>query len=114
MRGVYFVDFNPLDFCQLLDAALDLDGFSGFVAETLDEILCIGYQLLLVPVCTHLLFDTLLPQHYELGVVYGVVIYFAARYFDCSVGHIVDECAVVADKHDSFGIGTQETFEPLD
>ncbi len=47
---------------KLLDAALHLHAFGGFVAETLDEILGVLNLFLLILVGAHLLFEALGAQ----------------------------------------------------
>ena len=55
LLGIHLVHLDRNDFLQLLDAALHLYSFGRLIAETLDEILDIGYFLLLVLVGTELL-----------------------------------------------------------
>ncbi len=55
----------------------------------------------------------LLAETYELGVVYSVVVYPAARNFNGAVGYVVDKRAVVADEDNGLGVGAEKVFEPL-
>lgn len=87
------VDFDTFYFCKLFDAALYLHRFCGLVAESLYEVFGVGNLLLLVAVGTHLLLYALLAETYELGVVYSVVVYPAARNFNGAVGYVVDKRA---------------------
>ena len=57
--GVDFIDFDGNDFLQLLDAALHLYGFGGFIAEAFDEALDVGNFFLLVFVGANLAFASL-------------------------------------------------------
>ncbi len=113
MRIVDFIDLYALDFCQLLHAALHLYGFGGFVAEALNELLGVCNLFLLVAIGAHLLFDALASQFDEFGIVHRIVIDFSERDFNCTVCHIVDERAVVADKHYGLGFCRKKVFEPL-
>ena len=113
MRRVHLVHLYALYLGQLFHAALHLHGLGGLVAEALNELLRVGYLLLLVLISAHLLLDAFLPKRHEVAVVHGVVVNLAERYFDGAVGHIVDESAVVAHEHHGLGLGGKEVFEPL-
>ncbi len=76
-RRVHLVHLYALYLGKLFHAALHLHGLGGFVAETFYELLRIGYLLLLVLPCAHLLLDAFLTQHHEMAVVHGIVIDFA-------------------------------------
>ncbi len=113
MRGVHFIDFDAVDLGKLLDAALYLHAFGCLVAEPLYEILCFLDHLLLVLECAHLLFQSFLSQHYVFGIIDRVVINLSKGDLDGAIGHIVDECSVVAHKNYGIGFGGKEIFEPL-
>ena len=59
LLGINPVHLDRNDFLQLLDAALYLYSFGRLIAESLDEVLDIGYFLLLVLVGTELLLTPL-------------------------------------------------------
>ena len=63
---VHLVHLDGHYLFQLLDAALHLHRLGRLVAEPLDELLGVGYHLLLVLVGAHLLFHALLAQLQEL------------------------------------------------
>ena len=97
-RGVVFiVHFDAVYLFQLLDTALYLYGFGGFVAEAFDEVFRILYLFLLVLVGTDLLFAAFLAQDYKFIVFHFVVINLAAGDFDGSGSYVVQEGTVVAD-----------------
>ena len=106
------LDGNYLLKC--LDAALHLYGLGGFVAETLYELLGIGYLLLLVLIGSHLLFTALLAQNNELVILDLVVIDDTAGYLNGTVGHVVYEGAVVTYQNDCVAALGQELLKPLD
>ena len=103
------VHLNGHDFGQLLDAALHLNSFRWLIAEAFNEVLDIGYLLLLVAVGAQLLFASLGTQADVLVVGHAVVRQFAARYFYGTVGHIVEEGAIMAHHHHG-GAATCEVF----
>ena len=71
---VHLINLNGNYLLQSLDTALNLNGLGGFVAETLYEVLGIGYLLLLVLIGTQLLLAALLAQFHKLVVLDLVVI----------------------------------------
>src|SRR3712207_8720744 len=62
-RVVFFVYLYAFDPLQLLDAALHLNGFCGFVSKPFDKIFRIFNLLLLILVRAKLLFATLFAQY---------------------------------------------------
>ena len=110
---VHLINLNGYNLLQHLDAALHLHCLGGFIAETLYEILGIGYLLLLILVCTQLLLSALLAQLNKLVVLDLVVIYNTARNLYGAGGHVVYESAVMANQQ--YGVATlgQELLEPL-
>ena len=95
--GVYFVDFYRNYLFQLLDAALHLHRFGGFIAETLDEVLDVGNLLLLIFVSPQLTFATLGTKFHVLVVLHAIVHHFSARDLQCAVRDVVYERAVVTN-----------------
>ena len=102
-RIVDLVHFDRHNLLQLLHLLLHLNGFRGFVAETLDEVLHLSHFLLLVLVGSQLLFATLLAQHDILVVLHLVVDNLSARYFQCSVRYIINKSTIMTNQHDCFG-----------
>ena len=94
---VFQIHLQPLQFLQLFDAALNLYGFGGFIAEAFDEILGVGNHLLLVLVGAHLLLVALLAELDKPAVVDIVVVYPTEGDLNRTVAYIINECAVVAD-----------------
>ena len=98
-RSVNFVNLNGHNFLQLLDAALHLHRFGGFVAKTLYEIFQISNFFLLIFIGAELTFSAFGTQLHILIICHTIVYHFATRNFEGAVGHIVDESAVVAHQH---------------
>ena len=112
--GVDFIDFDGNDFLQLLDAALHLYGFGGFIAEAFDEALDVGNLFLLVFVGSDLAFPPLSAQLQVFVVTHLVVYDLAAGDLDGATGYVVDECSVVAYQYHRVGLCLQKGFKPLD
>jgi len=97
-RGVvFFIHFNTLYLCQLLDAALYLHGFGCFIAKAFNEIFRILYLFLLILVSAELLFATFLTQDNKFVILHFVIINLPTGNFDSTCGYVVQESAVVAD-----------------
>ena len=112
-RGVDLVDFYRHYFLQLLYSALHLVRFRGFVSESLDEVLDVGYLFLLVLVGTQLLLTSFVAQGDILVVLHAVVVYPATCYLDGACCHVVDKRAVVAHEHHRLGRCLYELLQPL-
>ena len=113
-RIVHLVNLDRHDFLQLLHFLLHLHSLRGLIAETVDELLHIGYLLLLVFVGSELLFATFLAQYDIFVVLHLVVDNLSARYLQCPVRHIINKCAVVTHQHNGIGTCGQELLQPLD
>ena len=110
---VFLVNFNSIQFFQLLDAALHLHGFRGFVAETFDKILRISDLLLLVFVSPELLFAAFFPQFHVFGIIDAVIVNFSQGNFDRSQANPVNKSPVVGNDNHGVGLRSEEIFEPL-
>ncbi len=97
----------------MLDAALYLCCFCGFVAEFFYEVLYVGNFFLLVFVGSYLAFASFGPELDIFIVFYFVVYNSAARYLYGPVCYIVDECPVVAYQYNGVGFALQKVFQPL-
>ena len=75
------IHLETFEFLQLLDAALYLDGFGGFISEALDEILGVLNHLLLVLVGADLLLMTFLAELHKTAVVDVIIVDAPERYF---------------------------------
>ena len=113
-RVVFFVYFNAFYLFQLLDAALHLHGFRGFIAEAFDEGFGIFYLFLLILISTKLLFATFLPQYDEFIILHFVVVDLSASDFNGARGDIIEECTVVTHQYHGIGTCGKEVFKPLD
>ena len=111
--GVLQIDFESLQFLELLDSALHLHGFGGFVAEALDELFRFLNHLLLVHVRAHLLLVPLFAQLNEPAVIDVIIVYASKCYLNGSAAHIVNERTVVADHQYCARTAFQEVLEPL-
>ena len=69
--------------------------------------------LLLILVGTHLLLNTLLAQLEKLTVVYRIVVNFAQRNFNGTIGDIVDKRFIVRHKHHGICFCLNEALKPL-
>ncbi len=95
-RFVHLIHLYTLYLVKLLDAALHLHTLRSLIAETLYEVLGVLYLLLLIEICTHLLFDAFFAKLHEFRIIDRVVIYLAQRYFYGAVSDIVDKRTVMA------------------
>ncbi len=75
---IHFIDLDTLYFCKLLHAALHLHGLCGLVAEPFDKSFRVGNLFLLVLISSHLLLYPLFAQLHEPGIIYCIIIDFAA------------------------------------
>src|SRR4030042_3612436 len=103
---------GPLDLTQLLDAALDLGGFGGFGAETLDEAHITADLELLTLGGSLPRLDILLPGE-NVGIIVAMekdhIIGFNG---DDLANDIVEKSAVVRGKEHGAGIAFQVALEP--
>ena len=111
--AVYFVYLNGNNLFQLLDTALHLDSLGRFVSETLDEILDVGYFLLLILVGSQLLLAPFLTQLHILIILHPIVNDLAAGYLQRAVTYIVDKGAVVTHQYHRLGRLCEESLQPL-
>ena len=112
-RGVFEIHFKAFEFLQLLNAALNLDGFGGFIAEPLDEVLGVLNHLLLVLVGANLLLVAFLTELHKAAVVDVVIVDAAECYFYRPGTGVIYECAVVRNHEYRRRAGLEEVFEPL-
>ena len=112
-RVVHLVHFYGHHFLQLLDLLLHLHSLGGLIAEALYELAHVGHLFLLVFVGPLLLFTAFLPQHHILVVLDLVVYDSAARDFQGTVRHVIDECPVVTDQHHSTRRLGEKLLQPL-
>ena len=112
-RAVHLIDLDAVQLVEHLDAALHLHRLGRLIAETLDEVLGVMDELLLVLIGAHLLFDALLAQFHKLAVAHLVIIDFAQRYLDGAIGHIINKSAVVGYQQQSSVAVLQERLQPL-
>ena len=112
--GRDLVDLGEIHLFEHLDARLDLLGFGGLVAETLDEGLDLGDLALLVGEGGHLRGAPFLHEDDIVGIGGLIVVDAAGGYLDGAGGDVVEESAVVRDEDDGAGIGGEEGLEPLD
>ena len=107
-------DLDPIDPCELLDAALDLARLRLLVAEALDEALDLG-DLAALRLGRHLeLRQALVALLDEVGEVADVLGEEAVVELRDAVDDGVDEVAVVADQHHRAGVFGQEPLQPFD
>ena len=111
---VDFVNLNALYFLKLLNSALYLNSFCGLITEPLDEIFCFVNHLLLILVGSHLLGYAFLTQFDKFGIIYLIIVYFAARSFDCAVRDVVDKSCIMRNEQHSLGLGYKEILAWLD
>ena len=97
----------------MLYAALHLYSLCGLVPEAFNEIFYVGYFLLLVLVGTQLLLASFGSELHVLVILHFIVNHLATAYFERAVGHIVDECTVVAYQNHGFCTLCKKLFEPL-
>ena len=74
-RAGELIDLQPLEFLELFDTTLYLNGFGSFIAEALDELLRVGNHLLLVLIRPHLLFVPFLTKFNKARIINIVIIY---------------------------------------
>ena len=77
-------------------------------------LLCPFTVLGVIRIVLGLLFVAFGTQFYVLVVLHLVVVHLSARYLYGAVSYVVDECAVVAHKHNGFCALLQESLEPAD
>ena len=110
-RGiVHLVHLNRHNLLQLLYAALHLHSLGWLIAEPLNEVLDVGYFLLLVLVGAQLLLVAFVAQLYVLVVFHTIVVHLSAGDFYCAVCHIINKGAVVAHQHHSLGTLLQKSL----
>ena len=114
LLGIHLVHLDRNDFLQLLDAALHLYSLGWLIAESLDEVLDIGYFLLLVFVSAELLLTALGTKNHILIVFHLVILYPSAGNLQGAVGYIIDKGTVVTYQHHRLGTLSQELLQPLD
>ena len=114
LLGIHLIHLDRNDFLQLLDAALHLYSLGWLIAETLDEVLNIGYFLLLVLISTELLLTALGTKYHILVVFHLVILYPSAGNLQGAVGYIIDKGTVVTYQHHRLGTLRQELLQPLD
>ena len=114
LLGIHLVHLDRNDFLQLLDAALHLYSLGWLIAESLDEVLDIGYFLLLVLVGAELLLAALGTKYHILIVFHLVILYPSAGNLQGAVGYIIDKGTVVTYQHHRLGTLRQELLQPLD
>ena len=111
-RRVHLVYLDGHNLLQLLYSALHLHSLCRLISETLYEVLDVGYFFLLILVSSDLLFASFVAEFDIFVVLHLIVVHSPAGYFDGAVGDVVDECAVVADKHQSLGVLLQKSLQP--
>ena len=111
---ILLLHLNPVQFLQLFDPRLHLNRLGCLVPETVNELLSILDQFLLILIGGMLDRDPLLFQGHILGIRNPVIIDFPQGKLDGPVGHIVKENPVVGDDQNSPRVGAQKTLQPLD
>ena len=109
---IFFLDLYPLQFFQLFDPRLHLNGFCRLISETLYKIFCILNLLLLVLISPHLLFDPFFMQLLELRISHFIIIHFPQRNLKRPGGHIIQKSTVMRHQDYSPGISLQKRFQP--
>ena len=110
---VHLIHLDGYNLLQLFHLLLYLHGLRGLIAETLDEILHLGYLLLLVLVGTQLLFASFLTQHHIFVVLHLVVRNLTARNLHRPIRYIINKSTVVTYQHNGFCRIGQILFQPL-
>src|SRR5574344_668790 len=111
---VLIINFYAFYLVQSFDARLYLYCLCGFITESLYKIFCVLYLLLLVSICTHLLFSTLFAQFHKLGIWNFIIINVSARYFNGTIGYRVKKSPIMTDQQYGRAIGFQKILQPLD
>ena len=104
VRIIYLINFYALYLFKLLDTALHLNCLRWFISKALYKILYIFYFFLLILISTHLLFYSFFAQLLKLGIIHRIIIYLTARYFYCTIRHIIYKRTVVRHKHHSISL----------
>ena len=78
---IFFLNLYALKLFQLLDLALHLDGLCRLIPEPFYELFGVIDHLLLVPVCSNLLFTALAPEYSVLCVRDLIVVDLARGLF---------------------------------
>ena len=107
-------DVDLFELLQRLDAALDLAGLGGLVAEAVDELLGLGHLARLVGGLGFEPFDPLLALDHEVEEAARVFGRRAVGHLDDVGGDPVDEVAVVADEQQRLGPAGEMVLEPGD
>lgn len=99
-RGIVdLINLYRHDSFKLFDSALNLCCLRRFVSEPFYKVLDVCNFLLLVFVGTELLLSSLSTQ-FDIFIIFHLIVGdSAAGNFQCAVGDVVDECAVVADQY---------------
>ena len=112
--GLLFVgQLDALDLFQFFDAALDLFGFGGLIAEAADERFQLLDALALVAIGCFQLLGALLFLLQKLFVVARIEMHAAIPNFDDFVDRDVQEIAVVRDQHEGERIVGKILLQPV-
>ena len=112
--GILLVHLDEFQFFEHLHTALHLEGLGVCALESLDEILGLGYHLLLFLIFLHLLLAALLAQFQILAVGGLVVVDSAHSYLDGAGGNIVNKFPIMTDYYHCLGTVDDEFFQPAD
>ncbi len=112
--GILLIHLDEFQLFEHLHAALHLEGLGVGALETFDEILGLGYHLLLLLIFLHLLLAALLSEFQILAVGGLVVVDSAHGHLDGAGSDIVNKFAVVTDHYHCLGTVDDEVFEPSD
>ena len=104
VRIIHLINFYALYLFKLFNTALHLNCFRWLISKALYKILYVFYFFLLILISAHLLFHSFFAQFLELGVIYRIIIYLAARYFYCTIRYIINKSTVVRHKHHSISL----------
>ena len=113
LRIVYIVYLYRHYFLKLLNTTLHLHRLCWLITESLNEILYVCYFLLLILVCTELLFSSLSTQFNVLVIFHFIIHDFSAAYLKRAVSHIIYKRTIMAYKHYSLGTLSKKLLQPL-